>query len=204
MSFYRNYIMSRLRERDSREVVISFPPSFPAFSDFSPFWQVWEVLRCAEREHEYLPLVLFLILSNSPLYHHYCVFIITRSLGTGNYIERERKKEGRNYIERERERERERGGRWSGWREQQRHPHHKSQHAIEHVCYSAFSCKPPGLLCLRAALSQRPVHTCPDALLGINKLRAGRHTIPDSLAQVRWGGRWRVLVMNGTWCGIGC
>ena len=170
MSFYRNYIMSRLRERDSREVVISFPPSFPAFSDFSPFWQVWEVLRCAEREHEYLPLVLFLILSNSPLYHHYCVFIITRSLGTGNYIEEERKKEGRNYIERERERERlERGGRWSGWREQQRHPHHKSQHAIEHVCYSAFSCKPSA--CPRFAVFESGI--VPAACTHLSRCSAG-------------------------------
>ena len=56
----------------------------------------------------------------------------------------------------------------------------------------------PDLRCLRAALSQRSMHSCPAALLGINKLPAGRHTITDSRAQqVRWGGRCRVLWMNG-------
>ncbi|KAK8392805.1 hypothetical protein O3P69_014918 [Scylla paramamosain] len=40
-----------------------------------------------------------------------------------------------------------------------------------------------GLRCLKAAVSQRAVHTCP-AALGITNLPAGRHTIPDSRAQV--------------------
>ncbi|MPC72486.1 hypothetical protein E2C01_066795 [Portunus trituberculatus] len=40
-----------------------------------------------------------------------------------------------------------------------------------------------GLRCLRTAVSQRPLHTC-SAALGIAKLPAGSHTIPDSRAQV--------------------
>ena len=85
--------------------------------------------------------------------------------------------------------------------------------AMEYVCSAAAAavrCSlvnlqrvSAGLRGLRAALSQRPaaaaaaaaVHSCPAALLAINKLpAAGRHTITDSSSssraqqQVRWLG----------------
>ena len=75
------------------------------------------------------------------------------------------------------EREREEGG----WREQQRHqntPSNMSAAVRSLVNLQRVS----GLRGLRAALSQQPaaVHSCPAALLGINKLPAGCHTITDS------------------------